>query len=135
MKRMIAAYGFLMVTVLGLSANAQSNGTGQNGCVATTPAEQLALNAAKNEARQMAELSNGGLEVYRAEPAMHGASIDAPCEMLGPATWRFMIRGGEPTAVVLTETYTTLSIVTVEGIGRDRTVTLDYNGPINNQVR
>ena len=104
-------------------------------CVATTPTEQLALNAAKNEARQMAEATNGGLGVYRAEAAMHGAAIDSPCELVGRNTWRFTIRGGEPAAVALEEEYTTLSVVTVQGTGRDRTVTVDYNRPIEEYVR
>ena len=141
MKRMIAAAGLILATVFSVTGdvsasprNKQSSPT-DTACVATTSAEQLALNAAKNEARQMAEATNGGLSVYRAEPAMHGAAIASPCEMLGPQSWRFTIRGGDPTDVVISESYTILSVVTVEGTGRDRRVTLDYNGPIEEYVQ
>lgn len=102
----------------------------ETACVAKTPAEQRALNAAKNTARQAAESENGGLWVYRAEPAMYGPVMDAPCEVIGPSTWRFTFRGGEPAAVSILGDYTLLSVVTVEGLGRDRTTTLEYNGPI-----
>ena len=102
----------------------------ETACVATTPAEQRALNAAKNEARQAAEAENGGIGVYRAEPAMHGSVVDAPCEVVGPNIWRFTFRGGEPVAVSTMGDYTLLSVVTVEGSGRDRIVMLEYNGPI-----
>ena len=133
---LLTAASLILTAVIGvsLSATAQTpenqTANSETACIATTPAEQLALNAAKNEARQMAEFTNGGLNVYRAEPAMHGAAISSPCGMLGPTTWRFVIRGGEPTAVVVAEEYTTLSVITVEGIGRDRIVTVIYNGPI-----
>ncbi|ESA32059.1 purine nucleoside permease [Leptolyngbya sp. Heron Island J] len=123
--------GTTMAAASQATAMEKQNSVPDNACIATTPAEQIALNAAKNEARQMAEATNGGLNVYRAEPAMHGASVQSPCEMLEAETWRFTIRGGEPTAVVLSEEYTTLSIVTVEESGRDRSVTLEYNGPID----
>ena len=102
----------------------------ETACVATTPAEQRALNAAKNEARQAAEAENGGIGVYRAEPAMHGSVVDSPCEVVGPNIWRFTFRGGEPVAVSTMEDYTLLSVVTVEGSGSDRIVMLEYNGPI-----
>lgn len=102
----------------------------ETACIATTPAEQRALNAAKNEARQAAEAENGGIGVYRAEPAMHGSVVDAPCEVIGPNIWRFTFRGGEPVAVSTMEDYTLLSVVTVEGSGSDRIVMLKYNGPI-----
>ena len=139
MNRTTSLFGVLLTAVIGTTLSAATPATAmekQNpdtdtACIATTPAEQIALNAAKNEARQMAEAINGGLSVYRAEPAMHGAAIAPPCEMLDANTWRFTIRGGDPTAVVLSEEYTTLSVVTVTGTGRDRNVTLEYNGPID----
>ncbi|MEM1251725.1 MAG: hypothetical protein AAGI69_04775 [Cyanobacteria bacterium P01_H01_bin.21] len=124
------AIGTTLFTATQATAIEKQNSDADTACFATTPAEQIALNAAKNEARQMAEATNGGLNVYRAERAMHGAVIASPCEMMGPETWQFTIRGGEPTAVALEEEYTTLSVVTVQGTGRDRTVTLDHNGPI-----
>lgn len=102
----------------------------ETACVATTTAEQRALNAAKNTARQTAEAENGGIGIYRAEPAMHGSAVDAPCEVIGLNTWRFTFRGGDPVAVSTMEDYTFLSVVTVEGIGVDRIVILEYNGPI-----
>ena len=141
MNRTKLGVGVILTTVIGtvLSATTQATAiekqNADTACFATTPAEQIALNAAKNEARQMAEATNGGLGVYRAESAMHGAAIASPCEMIGPETWQFTIRGGEPVAVALEEEYTTLSVVTVQGTGRDRIVTLDYNGPIEDYVQ
>ncbi|MEL6228816.1 MAG: hypothetical protein AAFR24_02790 [Cyanobacteria bacterium J06627_3] len=137
MKHVLTLSSLVLTTItsVALPAAAQQTSGTETACIATTPAEQIALNAAKNEARQMAEVTNGGLGVYRAEPAMHGAAIASPCDMLGAATWRFTIRGGEPAAVALEETYTLLSVVTVNGTGRDRTVTLDYNGPIEQYIQ
>lgn len=104
-------------------------------CIATTPRGQLAINAAKNEARQMAEAINGGLTVYRAEPAMHGSVTTAPCEMIGPDTWRFTFRGGTPTAVSVDEDYSILSVITVNSaIGSERSITVEYNGPIDDYM-
>ena len=138
MKRIITCSSLVLTTVIGLAIPTQAHvltgnkqfPTTETTCVATTPEEQIALNAAKNEARQLAEVTNGGLSVYRAEPTMHGAVIKSPCEMLGPDTWRFTFRGGEPTAVITLEEYTILSVVTVTGTGSERKVTLEYNGPI-----
>ncbi|MEM8614037.1 MAG: hypothetical protein AAGF93_18585 [Cyanobacteria bacterium P01_H01_bin.105] len=137
MEHIIIIPSLMLATVMGIampvSAQAVEKQTpaSETACVATTPAAQIALNAAKNEARQMAEATNGWLTAYRAEASMHGAAVDSPCEMLGPDTWRFTFRGGEPTAVVVSEDYTLLSVVTVQGTGGNRTVTLDYNGPID----
>ena len=139
MKRIILSSSLILSTVLGITgavdAQTQVPATplpadSETACTSTTQAEQIALNAAKNEARQMAEVTNGGLNYYRAERAMHGAAIESPCEVIAPETWRFIIRGGDPTDVVLSEEYTTVSVVTVQGTGRDRTITLDHNGPI-----
>lgn len=141
MKRIFTLSSLLLTTVISISMSADAqvrqkqNSAPETGCIATTPAEQIALNAAKNEARQMAEQTNGGLSIYRAEAAMHGAAIESPCKMMGQDVWRFIIRGGEPTTVALEEAYTLLSVVTVEGTGRDRTVTLEYNGPIEDYVQ
>lgn len=141
MKRLFTFSSLLMTIAVSsmapvnAQAPAQEKQTSETACISTTPAEQIALNAAKNEARQMAEATNGWLSVYRAERAMHGAAIDSPCEMLAPEVWRFTIRGGDPVAVALEEEYTTLSVVTVEGTGSDRRVTLDYNGPIEDFVQ
>ena len=143
MNHATSLFSVLLTAVIGTTLSAatpatameKQNSVTDTACIATTPGEQIALNAAKNEARQMAEATNGGLSVYRAEPAMHGAAIESPCEMLDANTWRFTIRGGDPTAVALSEEYTTLSIVTVVGTGRDRSVTLEYNGPIDEYSR
>ena len=148
MKRVITFSSLILTAVIGLSVPAKAQLSAGNkqasvnestptetACIATTPEEQIALNAAKNEARQLAEATNGGLSVYRAEPAMHGAAIKAPCEMLGPATWRFTFRGGDPTAVITLEEYTILSVVTVTGTGSERKVTLEYNGPIDGYTK
>lgn len=137
MKHSLIVSSLVLATIAGvaLPATAQQTSGTETACTAATPAEQIALNAAKNEARQMAEVTNGGLGVYRAEPAMHGAAIASPCDRLGTETWRFTIRGGDPVAVALEETYTLLSVVTVRGTGRDRTVTIDYNGPIEQYIR
>lgn len=141
MKHMIRVPSLVLATVIGIALptiaqpmTKQNPGAGTT-CTAETPKEQIALNAAKNEARQMAEVTNGGLRLYRAEHAMHGAVIESPCEMIGPDTWRFTIRGGDPVSVALEEEYTMLSVVTVAGTGRDRTATLHYNGPIENYVQ
>lgn len=139
MKRVITFTSLILTACIAIPSTAQviENQAAEDdtACVATTPAAQLAINAAKNEARQMAESTNGGLSVYRAEAAMHGSSVDSPCEKLSTNTWRFTIRGGEPTAVALEENYTLLSVVTVNGTGRDRTVTMEYNGPIEAYVQ
>ena len=138
MKSLTTLSALLLTTLAAMPANAQvgiKQESDSSACIATTPTEQIALNAAKNEARQMAEVTNGGLSVYRAEPAMHGAAIASPCEMLAPNVWRFTFRGGNPTAVVVAEDYTVLSVVTVEGTGRDRQVSLDYIGPIDEYIK
>ena len=102
-----------------------------NRCTATTPAELLRLTAAKNEARQTAEVTNGGIGLYRAEPAMHGSVVNAPCEVVSPGVGRFSFRGGDPVAVSSANTYRLLTVVTVSGeVGRDRTINIEYNGPI-----
>ena len=138
MKHMIIVSSVVLAAAIGIimpvstQAGEKQTSVSETACIATTPAEQIALNAAKNEARQMAERTNGGLSLYRAEAAMHGAATDSPCEMIGPEAWRFSIRGGEPTSVIVSEEYTLLSVVIVKGTGRNRSVTLEYNGPIDN---
>lgn len=138
MKRIVA--GIVLTTMMGLSTTSaaqvptskqQNSVPVTTACTASTPAERLALNAAKNEARQMAEIANGGLTVYRAEAAMHGAATLTPCAVVAPGVWQFTFKGGEPTAVALGEGYTVLSVVTVDNaIGLGRGIDLEYNGPI-----
>lgn len=139
MIRIATLSGIILTTVIGAAMPAEAQvpaseeqlSGADNACITITPREQLALNAAKNEARQMAEAINDGLTVYRAEPAMHGSVTTAPCEMVSPDTWRFTFRGGDPMAVSVEEDYTILSVITVNNaIGSERSITVEYNGPI-----
>ena len=63
---------------------------------------------------------------------MHGSVIEAPCELVAQDVFRFTFRGGDPVAVSTANEFTILSVVTVSGIGPDRNVTIEYNGPIEN---
>ena len=83
----------------------------------------IALNRAKNLARQAAEAANGGLGKYRAEASMHGASKESPFVDNGDGTWTFTFQGYRPGSSV----YTVETVVTVSQDGRIR---VDYNGPI-----
>ena len=83
----------------------------------------IALNRAKNLARQAAETANGGLGKYRAEAAMHGASKESPFVDNGDGTWTFTFQGYRPGSSV----YTVETVVTVSQDGRIR---VDYNGAI-----
>jgi hypothetical protein len=86
--------------------------------------DALALNRAKNYARQAAEQLNGGLGNYRAEPSMHGPSADAPYMENEDGTWTFTFLGGRPGSDILdVET-----VVTVSPDGE--MVNIDYNGPV-----
>ncbi|PPT07083.1 hypothetical protein CKA32_004850 [Geitlerinema sp. FC II] len=82
------------------------------------------LNRAKNYARQAAEQANGGLGEYRAEPAMHGPSADAPYEINADGTITFTFLGRAPES----QTYTVESVVTVDP--GNWAIDLEYNGPI-----
>ncbi|APB32567.1 hypothetical protein GlitD10_0266 [Gloeomargarita lithophora Alchichica-D10] len=56
------------------------------------------LKRAQNQARFAGEKANGGIAVYRTEPAMHqavGTEGDARYEDVGDA-WIFTFRGGSP---------------------------------------
>lgn len=83
-----------------------------------------ALGRARNVARQAAEAANGGLGVYRAEAAMHGALSAAPCVDNGDGTWTFTIRGGAPGFV----TPTRETVITVDSSSWN--VKVDYNGSV-----
>lgn len=63
--------------------------------------EIMNLKRAQNLARMAGERANGGIEVYRTEPAMHrtvGTVGDARYEDVGDA-WIFTFRGGTPEEV------------------------------------
>ncbi|MBI4784643.1 MAG: hypothetical protein HY785_25510 [Oscillatoriophycideae cyanobacterium NC_groundwater_1537_Pr4_S-0.65um_50_18] len=82
------------------------------------------LNRAKNLARQTAEKANGGLNVYRAEAAMHGPAAEAPFVDNGDGTYTFTFLGGKPGAAVPS----VKSVVTVSAL--DWSTRVDYNGAI-----
>lgn len=91
----------------------------------TVVSNNIELNRAKNLARQAAEVANGGLGEYRAEPSMHGVSSEAPFVDNGDGTWTFSFKGSRPGSSV----YRIESIVTVSRNGQVR---IDYNGVIRN---
>lgn len=82
------------------------------------------LNRAKNYARQAAEQLNGGLGEYRAEPAMHGPSREAPYEVNDDGTLTFTFLGRAPEA----STYTVESVVIVDPETWD--IGIEYNGAV-----
>ncbi|WP_377475914.1 MAG: hypothetical protein P2A85_24230 [Microcoleus anatoxicus] len=95
----------------------------------TVVSNNIELNRAKNLARQAAEVANGGLGEYRAEPSMHGVSSEAPFVDNGDGTWTFSFKGSRPGSSV----YRIESVVTVSRNGQVR---IDYNGliPNSNQI-
>ncbi len=89
----------------------------------TVISNNIALNRAKNLARQAAESLNGGLGRYRAEPSMHGTSAESPFADNGNGSWTFSFKGYRPG----TSVYSVETVVTVFQDGRVR---VDYNGSI-----
>jgi hypothetical protein len=81
------------------------------------------VSRAMNLARQAAERANGGLSVYRAEPAMYGPSEKAPYVVNKDSSITFTFLGGKPSAPPIIQ-----SVVTVTRDGSN--VKMDYNGPI-----
>lgn len=91
---------------------------------APDPTYVLDLNRAKNLARQAAERLNGGLNVYRTEPSMHGPAVEAPYVDNGNGTWTFTFTGSRPGS---TTPYVQSAVTVVRGSWR---VTVDYNRPV-----
>lgn len=111
----------------GRPAIAQSPGAtcAENARNSDDPIAQInALGRARNLARQTAEAANGGLEVYRAEAAMHGRLADAPCVDNGDGSWTFTIKGGEPAFTVPSRE----TVVTVDS--KTWQIRVDYNGAV-----
>ena len=138
MKKLI----FLTIATLGLVglpgwalAQTETPETALNSCQIDPASpnavqQQRALIGAKNLARRAAERANGGLQNYRAEPAMHGSVIvdSFPCQQLGPETFRFVFRGGSPLEVASGD-YSVVSVVRIEnGIGSAVDIDLEFNG-------
>lgn len=87
-----------------------------------------ALGRAMNLARQAAERTNGGLNVYRAEKAMYGPVSEAPYKDNGNGTVTFTFVGGAPT---LPPTIQSVVTVRVDDTKVDiPMVVMNYNGPI-----
>lgn len=104
-----------------VSNNGPSNEQNPDDIEFSSPSVLVDLNRAKNLARQAAEKENGGVTVYRAEPAMHGAASETTYTDNGNS-WTFTFLGGTPGM-----NPTIQSVVTV---GKDGSVKIDYNGPI-----
>lgn len=81
------------------------------------------LTRAKNLARQAAERENGGLNKYRAEPAMYGPAIDSTYVENEDGSVTFSFKGGTPG-------FTTPTIETVATVSTAGVVAISYNGPI-----
>lgn len=84
----------------------------------------LDLNRAKNQARQFAERLNGGLQVYRAEPSMHGPSAESPYRVTEAGQLEFNFFGRAPGA----SNYTTETVIVVDPDSWE--LDLIYNGAI-----
>lgn len=83
------------------------------------------LNRAKNYARQTAERTNGGLNNYRAEFAMHGPAVEAPYVTNPDGSWTFTFAG---TLFGPTESQDT-QVETSVRVTPDGQVELLYNRP------
>lgn len=126
-KLAVAALSLLMFTpfvVNGEQAMAQMTTGEVRSSDVWIASDGLALNRAKNYARQAAERINGGLGNYRAERSMHGPSSDAPYIQNEDGTWTFTFRGGRPGSDML-DVETVVTVSQEGGI-----VNIDYNGPV-----
>ncbi|WP_341730671.1 hypothetical protein [Microcoleus sp. EPA2] len=124
----LVALSIMAVGVCPSASNANSSPQGEFDEI-TVVSNNIELNRAKNLARQAAEVANGGLGQYRAEPSMHGVSSEAPFVDNGDGTWTFSFKGSRPGSSV----YRIESVVTVSRNGQVR---IDYNGliPNSNQI-
>lgn len=120
----LVALSIMAVAVCPSPSNANSSAQGEFDEI-TVVSNNIELNRAKNLARQAAEVANGGLGEYRAEPSMHGVSSEAPFVDNGDGTWTFSFKGSRPGSSV----YRIESVVTVSRNGQVR---IDYNGLIRN---
>lgn len=105
---------------------AQAMPTPSTNLILVQSEKTIDLQRAKNLARQAAEKENGGLNVYTAEPSMHGPVESSPYETNSDGSWTFTFTGGKPGYTVPTVE----SAVTVFPNGTTR---IDYNGPIRSQ--
>jgi hypothetical protein len=105
------------------TADAQTPIKQDNGNLTLVRPNNPDINRAKNLARQAAERANGGLDVYRAEPAMYGPSTGISVQEKDEA-WTFIFKGSAPGSSELTiESEVTVS-------KNFSQVTIDYNGPV-----
>jgi hypothetical protein len=122
----LVALPFLSLPV-GAQGFEPSPSRGSSSPAATTPSNSgespYFRSRAKNLARQAAERANGGLEQYRAEPAMSGPALTAPYVENSNGSLTFTFKGGVPGSGALT----TETVATVYSNGA---VQLNYNGPV-----
>ena len=85
---------------------------------------------ARNIARHLAESENGGIQVYRAEPAMHGPPSEAPFVVGNDGALRCTFRGFHPWDITDTGAPTRYFVETEVRVTPDRRYELIYNGPI-----
>lgn len=87
------------------------------------------LIAAKNMARQAAEVQNGGLGRYRAEAAMHGPFMETPFTIGDDGSLIFTFKGYHPDDIDINgnAAYSTETVVKVMA---DRQFQVIYNGPV-----
>ncbi len=93
----------------------------------TVTIQRSNLGRAQNLARQAAEQANGGLNNYRAEPAMFGDPKKATYVENSDGSWTFTFTGIVPPST----DFTIESVVTV---AQDFSkITVDYNGPVRSR--
>lgn len=96
--------------------------------MALTPVERVnAWHQSRHIARSYGERLNGGVEVYRTEPAMHRAIGEFHVKDEG-GTWLVSFLGGAVEEVALSGRYRILTEVRIDKKSYQATVA--YNGPI-----